>query len=160
MGQWLWRCTAGTIAASLLAFAAYAGCSEAVLDARGPGGTLRFDVEIADTPEARSQGLMHRESLPRFAGMLFVFESPQRVAFWMKNTLIPLDLIFVGPDGRVLKVHENAIPGDLTQISGPPGVLAVLEINGGLAQRLRIAPGWEFRHPAFAGDGAAWPCDD
>jgi hypothetical protein len=75
----------------------------------------------------------------------------------MKNTLIPLDMIFVGPDGVVDTVHANAVPGDLTPIRGGDDILAVLEIRGGLAGAIGIEAGAEMRHPAF-GDEAAWPC--
>jgi uncharacterized membrane protein (UPF0127 family) len=76
----------------------------------------------------------------------------------MRNTLIPLDMIFVRPDGVVQHVHAEAVPLDeRTRISGGDGILAVLEINGGLAGRLGIAEGTEMRHPAFGPD-AAWPC--
>lgn len=136
---------------------AWAECSETRVDIRGPWGSAAFSVEIADDPEERARGLMFRETLPASAGMLFVYPRPGPVAFWMENTLIPLDMIFLGPRGRVLKVHENATPLDRTPIDGGDGVLAVLEINGGLAARLGIGPGSELRHPAFGPD-AAWPC--
>ncbi len=100
---------------------------------------------------------MNRPSMPRSAGMLFVYETPQRATFWMRNTLIPLDMIFAGPDGVVTHVHENAIPLDETTIDGGRGVQFVLEINGGLAGPLGIEPGTELRHPAI-GDAATWSC--
>lgn len=134
-----------------------AGCAPDAVEIRGPFGQARFAVELADDGAERAQGLMFRESLPRSAGMLFVYPEPQRASFWMKNTLIPLDMIFADRTGRVTRVHANAVPGDLTPIDGGEGVLAVLEINGGLAGRLGIAPGAELRHPAF-GAAAAWPC--
>jgi hypothetical protein len=89
--------------------------------------------------------------------MLFVYEDAGSPSFWMRNTLIPLDMIFVRPDGTVQHVHSEAIPGDETPISGGDGVLAVLEINGGLAEAMGIEEGSEMRHPAF-GAAAAWPC--
>lgn len=101
---------------------------------------------------------MHRETLPAGDGMLFVFEEPRAPSFWMRDTLIPLDMIFAGPDGIVTRVHHMAIPHDETPIPGGPGVLVVLEINGGFAAALGIAPGTELRHPSL-GDAAAWPCD-
>jgi uncharacterized membrane protein (UPF0127 family) len=76
----------------------------------------------------------------------------------MKNTLVPLDMIFADATGTVTRVHSGAIPGDLTAIDGGPGVAFVLEINAGIAERLGIAPGAELRHPAI-GPTAAWPCD-
>lgn len=90
--------------------------------------------------------------------MLFVYDRPQRVSFWMRNTLIPLDMIFMDEAGRVTRVHENAIPLDETGIPGGDEVQYVLEINGGLASRLGIDVGSELRHPII-GDDAAWPCE-
>ncbi|MDR5654905.1 DUF192 domain-containing protein [Ruixingdingia sedimenti] len=155
------RRVTGALAALLLADAAAAGvaCDPGAVDLRGPFGQARFSVELADTPVERAQGLMFRDSLPRGAGMLFVHDAPGRVAFWMKNTLIPLDMIFLDAQGRVTRVHPQAVPGDLTPIDGGGAVFAVLEINGGLAARMGIAPGAEMRHPAFAAHDPAWPCE-
>ena len=125
---------------------------------RGDWGAAQFKVEVADDVEERSRGLMFRESLPSGAGMLFVYERAQPVSFWMKNTLIPLDMVFLDKTGTVQHVHANAVPGDLTPIFGGDNILAVLEIKGGLAGGIGIAPGSQMQHPAF-GDGAAWPCD-
>lgn len=138
--------------------AGWAGCRADAVDLRGDWGQIRFSVELADTPQERSRGLMFREHLPRGAGMLFVYERPRRATFWMKNTLIPLDMIFADRTGRVTRVHAGAVPGDLTAIDGGAGVFAVLEINGDLAQRYGIGPGTVMRHPVFAGGPAAWPC--
>lgn len=134
-----------------------AACRDDQVMLRGDFGTARFSVEVARTVRERSKGLMFRESLPRSAGMLFVYANPTHVAFWMKNTLIPLDMIFIDEAGLVRKVHSNAVPGDLTPIASGPDTLAVLEINGGLAGAMGIGPGTEIRHPAF-GRYAAWPC--
>lgn len=141
-----------------LAGAAWSGCSEDVVELRGPWGQARLSVEIADTAAERAQGLMFREKLPTSAGMLFLYDHPQRVGFWMKNTLIPLDMIFIDVAGKVTRVHSQAKPHDLASIDGGEDVLAVLEINGGLAARLGISEGTELRHPFFAPIGAAWPC--
>ncbi|MDP2739377.1 MAG: DUF192 domain-containing protein [Pseudorhodobacter sp.] len=137
---------------------AAAGCRPDTIELRSPAGTARFSVEVADTPAARAQGLMNRASLPRSAGMLFVYERPQHASFWMKNTLIALDMVFADAAGRVTRVQANARPLDETPIDGGPGVALVLEINGGLAARLGIAPGSELRHPALDQATAAWPC--
>lgn len=154
---------ATALAVCLAAGAAAQGvCSPSRLDIRAPAGgdgaRQSFIVELADTPEARARGLMHRESLAPDAGMLFVYETPRRAEFWMKNTLIPLDMIFADPAGLVTRVHENAVPGDLTPIPGGEGVKFVLEINGGLARRAGIVPGSQLRHPAIGKD-ALWPCE-
>ncbi|MFP4328188.1 MAG: DUF192 domain-containing protein [Paracoccaceae bacterium] len=137
---------------------AAASCREDVVELRGDWGEARFEVEIADTAPARAQGLMFRESMAREAGMLFVYPRPQRVSFWMKNTRIPLDMIFVDETGTVRRVHVNAIPGDLTPIPGGDGIRAVLEINGGLSETMGISAGTQLRHPAFDAGLAAWPC--
>ncbi len=133
-------------------------CTPGRVDLRGDWGSARFAVELADDAEERARGLMFRESMPRSAGMLFIYPEPHRASFWMRNTLIPLDMIFIGPDGVVSRVHENARPRDETPIDGGEGVLAVLEVNGGMAGRLGIGPGTEVRHPAFDPGDAAWPC--
>ncbi|KII18158.1 DUF192 domain-containing protein [Phaeobacter sp. S60] len=125
---------------------------------RGPWGQTQFIVEIADTIEERAEGLMHRPHMARGAGMLFVYETPQRASFWMKNTLIPLDMLFVDVTGTVRHIHHRAIPGDLTPIPGGDNVFAVLEINGGLAERFGISVGTELRHEVFSKSGAIWPC--
>lgn len=139
---------------------AMAACPPESVELKGPDARVtRFRVELADTDATRMQGLMHRERMARGAGMLFVYEAPSRAVFWMKNTLIPLDMIFADPTGTVTRVHENAIPHDETPIDGGAGVSAVLEINGGLARKLGIAPGHVLRHPALAQDIAAWPCN-
>ncbi|WP_036797559.1 DUF192 domain-containing protein [Leisingera caerulea] len=135
-----------------------ADCAPDRVDLRGAWGQAAFEVEIADSEAERAQGLMFREELPRGAGMLFVYDQPQPAAFWMKNTLIPLDIIFLDELGRVTSVHENAVPGDLTPIPGGNRVFAVLEINGGLARRYGISAGTQMRHQIFSRSGAVWPC--
>jgi uncharacterized protein len=137
---------------------AEAPCSDGRVDLRWQGGRESFAVDLADDPAERSQGLMFRDSMDPAAGMLFVYESPRRAQFWMKNTLIGLDMIFADAAGRVTRVHSNAIPGDLTPIDGGPGVVFVLEINGGLAAKLGITEGAEMRHPAIAPGSAVWSC--
>ncbi|MCI2398470.1 DUF192 domain-containing protein [Aliiroseovarius subalbicans] len=136
-----------------------ADCAPDRLDLRGAWGSARFSVELADSERERARGLMHRDSLAASQGMLFVYDTPGKPAFWMKNTLIPLDMLFVTPEGEVAHVHENAIPGDLTPIDGGDGILAVLEIKGGLAAAMRISVGSELRHPAFDQSLALWACD-
>ncbi len=124
---------------------------------RGDWGRAAFDVEIAADSDSRARGLMFRRSLADFAGMLFIFERPQRAQFWMKNTLIPLDLLFLDSRGVVRRIKENATPQSLALIDGGPGVLAVLEVKGGTVARLGVSVGSQMRNPAFGGD-AAWPC--
>ncbi len=138
--------------------AAMAGCEPDRVDLRGPWGQAGFTVDVADTNASRAQGLMNVPSMPMGQGMLFVYEAPQRATFWMRNTLIPLDMIFAAPDGTVTRVHQNARPLDETTIDGGTGVQFVLEVNGGLAGALGIGPGTVLRHPAIPQAEAAWPC--
>ncbi|MDN5786822.1 DUF192 domain-containing protein [Pseudorhodobacter sp.] len=136
-----------------------AQCRADAVDLRlAAGGSVHFSVEVADDAGERAKGLMFREEMSKSAGMLFYYERPQHAVFWMKNTLIPLDMIFADGTGRVTEVHANAIPHDETGIDGGQGVLAVLEINGGLAKKLGIVPGTLLRHPGFAQSTASWPC--
>lgn len=136
---------------------AQSNCSETVVRLRGDFGSARFTVDVADDDAERSKGLMFVDSMPTSKGMLFVYPRAQRVAFWMKNTLIPLDMIFADSKGVVTKVHSNAIPGDLTAIPGNGMVQFVLEINGGLAQQMGISEGAQLQHPSIV--EGVWPCE-
>lgn len=109
-----------------------------------------FRIELAVTPEARQKGLMHRRQMPANAGMLFIFPEPARHGFWMKNTLIPLDMLFATADGRIVHVHHNAQPHSLASIMPDVASVAVLEINGGLSRRLGIGVGDRILHPSLA----------
>lgn len=156
MGKWFGLVTLLVVqASSALALDA---CSEETLHLRGDWGNAQFAVEVVDTAESRSRGLMFVEDLPTMSGMLFVYDRPQSVSFWMKNTLIPLDMIFADGTGVVQNVHDNAVPGDLTAIPGGTNIQFVLELNGGMADRLGIGPGTEMRHPAIPDEVASWPC--
>ena len=143
---------------ALSAGTAAAACRDDLVALRGDWGEARFSVEIADTDESRAQGLMFVEKMPTRTGMLFVYDAPQRAVFWMKNTLIPLDMIFVRANGVVQHVHHEAVPGDLTSIDGGQNVLMVLEINGGLARRYGISAGDQLQHPRLPQDLAIWSC--
>ena len=147
-----------TIYAIAAAGLANAACDPGRVSLRGDWGQAAFSVELADDASERATGLMNRPQMDRFAGVLFVYEQPQRVAFWMKNTLIPLDMIFADATGTVTLVHSNAVPGDETAIPGGGPVQFVLEINGGLARQLGIGAGSQMQHPAIAQDAAAWAC--
>lgn len=136
---------------------AVAACSEDVVTIVGDFGQARFSVEIADDVQERAQGLMFVEQMPTLGGMLFIYDEPSPASFWMRNTLIPLDMLFLDETGVITHLHANAIPGDETPIPGGDAVLAVLEINGGMAARLGIAEGDAIQHPSF-GDIAAIPC--
>ncbi len=105
------------------------------------GQTHSFRVELAETPEQQAQGLMFRAEMGADEGMLFPTAQPQMRSFWMRNTVIPLDLIFVGPDRRVVNVAANATPYSEDNIVSEAPVIAVLELNGGRAAELGIGPG-------------------
>jgi uncharacterized protein len=147
------------LVAGLIGAASAAGavCSEDRVTVIGDFGQAPFAVTIADDTAERSQGLMHVEQMPTMTGMLFIYEQPQRASFWMRNTLIPLDMLFADPTGRITHIHENAIPLDETSIPGGDNIQYVLEINGGMATRLGIAVGDALQHPRLGAD-AAMPC--
>jgi len=117
-----------------------------VLDKAGKV-TARLAVEVAASNAARARGLMFRRHLAASEGMLFLWPAARPVAMWMKNTFIPLDMVFIGADGRVARVHENARPHDLTPIFAGAPVIAVLEVNAGAARRLGLRPGARLRLP-------------
>jgi uncharacterized membrane protein (UPF0127 family) len=110
----------------------------------------KFKIWIADDAERRARGLMHVEHLDADAAMLFIYPRVEPVAMWMKNTRIPLDMLFVGPDGRVEHVVENTTPMSLDTIESKAAVRGVVELQGGVAARLKIRPGARVIHPAFA----------
>ncbi|WP_421998826.1 DUF192 domain-containing protein [Reyranella sp.] len=113
------------------------------------GRHIKFDVELALDEAQRARGLMFREKLGPYQGMLFDFHREEPVSFWMKNTLIPLDMVFIAADGTVKHVHANAVPLSTEAIPSQYPVRAVLEINGGSARLLGIKPGDKIRHPIF-----------
>lgn len=104
-------------------------------------GAFRFRVEVADTDAARERGLMFRKTLGPDQGMLFDFKTPQQVAFWMKNTLIPLDMLFVAADGHIIAVARQARPLSETPIPSGGDVLGVVELRGGRAAEIGAQPG-------------------
>ena len=152
------RLTLATLVFTLFALAARADCPTDTVSLRGDWGRADFKVEIADTDKSRARGLMFRKSLPRFSGMIFVYDRPIRARFWMKNTYIPLDMLFIGDDGVVKRIHRMAVPESLDTIDGGPGIQMILEINGGMADMLGITEGSEVRYHGFAGT-PAWPCE-
>lgn len=140
--------------------AAMAACSADRVELRGDWGKARFSVEVADNMRERSKGLMDRPSMPLSAGMLFIYHRTAPVSFWMKNTLIPLDMLFVDESGVIVGIHHEAQPLDLRPIGSGAPVRYVLEINGGLSRRLGISEGSELRHPGVLQHRAVWPCTD
>jgi uncharacterized membrane protein (UPF0127 family) len=115
---------------------------QAVVTIATPNARLhRFKVWVADTQPRREQGLMFIEHMDEDAGMLFLYPSPRRISMWMKNTYIPLDMVFIQADGRVASVVKRAKPESLDIIDSDADVIGVLEINGGVADKLAIVPG-------------------
>lgn len=116
-------------------------------------GRFPFVVELADTPEQRTRGLQGRAYLAPDHGMLFDFDRPQPVTMWMKDTLIPLDMLFLADDGRVIAIAKNARPfsEDLIRVAAP--VRAVVELNAGIAQRIAVREGDRVCHALFHAPG-------
>ena len=134
----------------LCAGGVWAACSDSVATVATDTAKVRFQVELAITAQDKAQGLMHRETLPDRAGMLFIYPNPQPVSFWMRNTLISLDMIFIDDQGRVARVHHNAVPLDETPIYGGDAIKAVLEINAGLAKKYGISDTSTVMHPLIS----------
>ena len=114
-------------------------------------GVHMFAVELAVTPEQQAKGLMFRRELPEGQGMLFDFQKEQPASFWMKNTYISLDMIFIRADGRILRIAENTVPLSEALVSSGGPVRAVLEVIAGTARKLGIAAGDRVAHPIFGG---------
>jgi uncharacterized membrane protein (UPF0127 family) len=112
-------------------------------------GVHKFTVEMAVSDRQQAQGLMFRRSMAPDAGMLFDYKRPTRITMWMKNTYIPLDMIFIGADGRIINIAQRTVPQSETTIPSRGLALAVLEVNGGTAARLGIKPGDRVIHPIF-----------
>lgn len=113
------------------------------------GAVHRFKIEIVRTPEQMALGLMYRRRMAADAGMLFVHERTERVRMWMKNTYIPLDMLFVGADGRILGMKQRTVPRSLAIIVSKKPVLAVFEVNAGTVSRLGIGIGDRIDHLVF-----------
>ena len=120
---------------------------------RSDGKVHRLTVEIARTAAQQAQGLMFRRRMAADAGMLFLHAAPRRARMWMKNTYIPLDMLFIAPDGRIDQIVERTTPHSLETIVSDNPVSAVLELNAGTASRLGLKPGDRLVHPAFAPQG-------
>ena len=118
-----------------------AGLDQVPLTVTSDGKQHRFIVEVARTPEQQATGLMNRSTLAPDRGMVFPFETPRPASFWMKNTLIPLDIIFIRADGTIANVEANTVPLSLESVNSAGTVAAVLEIPGGRAAELGIAAG-------------------
>ena len=157
----------GSSATAIVWFVALTGASGAAADCvpgrvefRGAGGPIAsFTAEVADTEALREKGLMFRDHLAAGEGMLFTYDGPKHPWFWMKNTEIPLDMIFADASGKVTVVQADAKPQDETPIDGGKDVSFVLEIGGGLAGRLGIAPGAQMRSDQVDPVVAVWRCE-
>jgi len=112
-------------------------------------GVHVFRVERAVTPDARARGLMYRRSMPADAGMIFYFERPRPASMWMKNTYIPLDMLFLDSAGLIVDIHRNAEPHSTRVIRSAMDVRGILELNAGTAARLKLRPGDAVRHALF-----------
>jgi uncharacterized protein len=112
-------------------------------------GVHTFEVEVVDDDTDRAKGLMYRKALPEGRGMLFDFHRDQDVSFWMQNTYIPLDMVFISGDGRILRIQENTEPLSTRLIPSGGPVRAVLEVIGGTTRKLGIAPGDRVASPIF-----------
>ena len=123
------------------------GASE--LTVQTASGPQKFSIELALTDAQMEQGLMYRRSMPANAGMLFDFKTPTNVTMWMKNTVIPLDMLFLDPKGKVIDIHERAVPFSTDIIASKMPARYVIELNGGTVARLGIKTGDQVTSPYF-----------
>ena len=144
---------AGFVVLALLALTARAAAFETLpaqtIEVETKKGPHRFTVEVAADSASQARGLMFRKSMDPDAGMIFVFSQSEFVSFWMKNTFLPLDMLFVKSDGTISSIQADAVPFSETSISSIEPVLAVIEINAGRAKALDIEPGDKVHAPAF-----------
>jgi uncharacterized membrane protein (UPF0127 family) len=145
--RWIAFVLAGLFAAGVLALARPVG--QQTLEIASKTGVHVFTVEIADNDADRAKGLMYRKDLPQGQGMLFDFHREQEVSFWMQNTYIPLDMVLIRGDGRILRIAENTEPLSTQLIPSGGPVRAVLEVTGGTTRKLGIAPGDRVASPIF-----------
>jgi hypothetical protein len=142
-------CLAAVLLCALAAAGAAHAAGQTTLEIITKGGVRPFTVELATNDAERERGLMYRKELPDGRGMLFDFHEERPVAFWMRNTYIPLDMIFIRADGRILRIAENTQPLSDRLIPSEGPVRAVLEVTGGTARKLGIAPGDLVESPAL-----------
>jgi uncharacterized membrane protein (UPF0127 family) len=136
-----------TLSVSLYSHCALAAAEILTIDtAKGP---QHFAVELALSPDQQEQGLMQRPSLAARGGMLFPFARERRISIWMRDTMIPLDIVFIRKDGIIIHIAKNAVPYSLKKISSGKPVLAVLELKGGISDSLSIAVGNKVHYASF-----------
>jgi uncharacterized protein len=115
-------------------------------------GAHSFDIEVMTTDGERAKGLMFRRALPEQSGMLFLYDRPQAATMWMKNTFIPLDMVFIAEGGAVHRIEANTEPFSTATISSEGDIIAVLELNAGEAARIGLKPGDRAIYPGL-GEG-------
>jgi uncharacterized membrane protein (UPF0127 family) len=149
------RNTAVLVAVMLIAGAASGGAQaqatfdRTTLSIETAKGSHEFDIELALAPDQQSQGLMFRRELAVDAGMLFFHQRERVASMWMRNTFVPLDMLFVASDGKIVHIVERTVPQSLATISAGKPVRAVLEVNAGTVRRLAIKSGDRLIHPLF-----------
>jgi uncharacterized membrane protein (UPF0127 family) len=141
LGAMLAACSPNSGASQAALERSPAGLEQVPLTVHSKGRQHRFTVEVARTPEEQEQGLMFRQALAPDHGMIFPMSPPRPASFWMKNTLIGLDIIFIRPDGTIANIGDNAVPLSLDPVMSAEPVSAVLEIPGGRAAELGITAG-------------------
>ena len=146
-GAWTRRLAVVALAALVALPLTACSADETRLSIQSDTGTHQFTVQVVDTPETRARGLMYVQELADDAGMLFDFKEVRPVSFWMRNTYIPLDMLFIEADGTILNIHVNARPHDTTSIPSAGPVQFVLEIPGGRSVELGIEAGDQVTHP-------------
>jgi uncharacterized membrane protein (UPF0127 family) len=153
IAKMLSRHVAAAVVAMLCALAIGFSAAQAAppqpLEIATKSGVHTFSVELAETDQEKATGLMFRKELADGKGMLFDFNTEQPISMWMKNTYIPLDMIFIRNDGRVSRIAENTEPMSLKVISSAGPARAVLEVIAGTARKYGIAPGDRVAHPMF-----------
>jgi uncharacterized protein len=148
---WRWMVVAAAFALYGFAGSSAGAANVQPLEIVTKNGVQVFSVEMATTAQEKETGLMYRKELPDGKGMLFDFSPEQQVSMWMKNTYIPLDMIFIRADGRILRIAENTEPLSTRIISSGGPAKGVLEVIAGTAKKYGIAPGDRVAHPLFNG---------
>jgi uncharacterized membrane protein (UPF0127 family) len=151
VGAWLGVTVAAAVALCVFAGFHAQAASVQPLEIATKSGVQVFSVEMAATEDEKTTGLMYRKELAEGRGMLFDFSPEQEVSMWMKNTFIPLDMIFIRADGRILRIAENTEPQSTKIISSGGLAKGVLEVIAGTAKKYGIAPGDRVAHPLFNG---------